>query len=485
MCGFNFDTTYTELPSQFFTMQNADKVISPKIVIVNHELANFLGLHFQELSKSQQAQLFSGNILPKGAKMFSQAYAGHQFGHFTMLGDGRAVVWGEHITKDKMRLDIQFKGSGKTPYSRRGDGKAALGPMLREYIISEAMHYLNIPTTRSLAVAITGEQVMRETPLTGAILTRVASSHIRVGTFEYAAALQDRKLIKAMMDYTINRHFLSKIKKDENRAISLIKIMIESQLNLIVNWMRVGFIHGVMNTDNMALSGETIDFGPCAFMDNYDPNTVFSSIDRHGRYAFANQPKIAQWNLARFVETLLPFIHQDVDKAIKIGEELLNNYTLLYKRKWLEMMKTKIGLFGEYKNDEILINSLLTLMKNEDADYTNTFIKLSEILTDEKKINLVNINGLESWCNRWKERLSKNKEPIAESISMMNINNPQVIPRNHKVEAALLSAEEGNFEQFYALLKILKNPYKVDEKAKIFQKPPTPDEQVHETFCGT
>ena len=302
-----------------------------------------------------------------------------------MLGDGRAVVWGEHITKDKMRLDIQFKGSGKTPYSRRGDGKAALGPMLREYIISEAMHYLNIPTTRSLAVAITGEQVMRETPLTGAILTRVASSHIRVGTFEYAAALQDRKLIKAMMDYSINRHFLSKIKKGENRAIALIKIMIESQLNLIVNWMRVGFIHGVMNTDNMALSGETIDFGPCAFMDNYDPNTVFSSIDRHGRYAFANQPKIAQWNLARFVETLLPFIHQDVDKAIKIGEEMLNNYTLLYKRKWLEMMKTKIGLFGEYKDDEILINNLLTLMKNEDADYTNTFIKLSEILTDEKK----------------------------------------------------------------------------------------------------
>ena len=247
--------------------------------------------------------------------------------------------------------------------------------MLREYIISEAMHYLNIPTTRSLAVAITGEQVMRETPLTGAILTRVASSHIRVGTFEYAAALQDRKLIKAMMDYSINRHFLSKIKKDENRAISLIKIMIESQLNLIVNWMRVGFIHGVMNTDNMALSGETIDFGPCAFMDNYDPNTVFSSIDRHGRYAFANQPKIAQWNLARFVETLLPFIHQDVDKAIKIGEEMLNNYTLSYKRKWLEMMKTKIGLFGEYKDDEILINNLLTLMKNQDADYTNTFIK--------------------------------------------------------------------------------------------------------------
>ena len=378
MCGFNFDTTYTELPSQFFTMQNVDQVISPKIVVVNHELANSLGLNFRGLNKSQQAQLFSGNILPKGAKMFSQAYAGHQFGHFTMLGDGRAVVWGEHITKDKMRFDIQFKGSGKTPYSRRGDGKAALGPMLREYIISEAMHYLNIPTTRSLAVAITGEQVMRETPLIGAILTRVASSHIRVGTFEYAAALQDRKLIKAMMDYSINRHFLSKIKKGENRAISLIKIMIESQLNLIVNWMRVGFIHGVMNTDNMALSGETIDFGPCAFMDNYDPNTVFSSIDRHGRYAFANQPKIAQWNLARFVETLLPFIHQDVDKAIKIGEEMLNNFTLSYKRKWLEMMKTKIGLFGEFKDDEILINNLLTLMKNQDADYTNTFREISK-----------------------------------------------------------------------------------------------------------
>ncbi len=485
MCGFNFDTTYTELPSQFFTMQNVDPVSSPEIVIFNHDLANSLGLDFHKLNKLQLAELFSGNNLPNDVQTFSQAYAGHQFGHFTMLGDGRAVVWGEHVTDDKKRLDIQFKGSGKTPYSRRGDGRAALGPMLREYIISEAMHNLNIPTTRSLAVVKTGEKVMRETQLIGAILTRVASSHIRVGTFEYAAALQDQSLIGSIMDYTINRHYLSKISKGENAAISLIKIIAESQVNLIVNWMRVGFIHGVMNSDNMALSGETIDYGPCAFMDNYDPNTVFSSIDHKGRYAYANQPKIAQWNLARFVETLIPFIHRDMNEAIKIGESLVNNFAFTYRKKWLEMMKAKIGLFGECKDDEELINNLLLWMKDNNADYTNTFISLSKGLTIQNNSDFCELRGLESWCKQWKTRLVKNKKSINESVSLMDMNNPQVIPRNHIVEATLLDADHGNFEKLFALLDILKHPYKNDPRLAPFQEPPSPEQRVNETFCGT
>ena len=329
-CGFTFEHTYTKLPEVFFTRHDPVPVATPKIVILNQELACSMGLDFSGLSENDKAILFAGNRLPDNAKPYAQAYAGHQFGHFTMLGDGRAIVWGEHITPDKKRLDVQFKGAGRTPYSRSGDGRAALGPMLREYIISEAMHALQIPTTRSLAVVQTGEPVMRQTPLPGAILTRVASSHIRVGTFEFAAAQNSQDLIQSLMDYTIERHYPNLIESDQ-KAIALLKAVILRQADLIIEWMRVGFIHGVMNTDNMTLSGETIDYGPCAFMDAYDPKTVFSSIDHRGRYAYANQPRITQWNIARLAEALLPLIDDDEKKQWRLPKRLCSHFLIYIK----------------------------------------------------------------------------------------------------------------------------------------------------------
>ena len=328
--GFNFDNTYIHLPKAFYTRLSPVPVPKPKMVIFNAPLATDIGLDVSGRSSDAQAALFGGNDMPKGSEPLAQAYAGHQYGHFTMLGDGRAIVWGEQITPSGRRLDIQFKGSGPTPYSRGGDGRAALGPMLREYIISEAMHALNIPTTRSLAVVTNGEQVYRETGLPGATLTRIASSHIRVGTFQYAALQQDIKIIKTLVDYTIERHY-PQIKGDHNKPLSLLKAVIEKQAELITHWMRVGFIHGIMNTDNMTISGETIDYGPCAFMDVYDPVTVFSSIDPSGRYAYANQPAIAQWNLARLAETMLPLFDDEAEKATDMAEEAVNSFGAVYK----------------------------------------------------------------------------------------------------------------------------------------------------------
>jgi len=352
-----------------------ESVSSPKLIILNNELSKNLDLNFYNVSERDLAYMFAGNLLPEGSESISQAYAGHQFGHFTMLGDGRAIIIGEHLTKKNKRFDIQFKGSGITPYSRNADGRAALGPMLREYIISEAMYGLNIPTTRSLAVVTTGENVIRETSLPGAILTRVALSHIRVGTFQYASMFSDLKTLKMLVDYTINRHY-PELRNKNNQALELLKIVLKQQTQLVTNWMRVGFIHGVMNTDNMAISGETIDYGPCAFMNIYDPETVFSSIDHHGRYAYFNQPGITKWNLTRFAETLIPLINEDKTKSIEIAKETLNNFTNLYKKYWLQMMRRKIGLFGEHPQDENLINDLLEWMKKSKADYTNTYRSL-------------------------------------------------------------------------------------------------------------
>ena len=483
MCKFNFDTTYTKLPSQFFKIQNTVPVLSPEVIIVNHELANSMSLDFSKLDEAELANLFSGNCLPDSIQTFSQAYAGHQFGHFTMLGDGRAVVWGEHVTADKKRLDIQFKGSGQTPYSRRGDGRAALGPMLREYIISEAMFGLGIPTTRSLAVVKTGEEIFRETRLKGAILTRVASSHIRVGTFEFAAALKDEKLVQSIMNYTLNRHFPESANENVKPAITLIEAIIESQANLIVEWMRVGFIHGVMNTDNMALSGETIDYGPCAFMDNYNLNTVFSSIDRGGRYAYGNQPKIAQWNIARLIEALIPLINDDVNKSIEIGNELINSFSGLYQNKWLEMMKSKLGLTGTSEEDKYLIDDLLTWMENNNADYTNTFIYLGKEKQPCKGI--YKKQDFKDWYKRWKKRLIKSETSFKDSLDEMNLKNPQIIPRNHKVEEALNAANNNDLNPLNNLLELLKYPYKENPKNSPYQDPPTLEQRVKETFCGT
>ena len=383
--GWRFDNTYSKLPEYFISNTSPIPVKSPELIILNDNLAKELGLNFSLIDKKDLSKLFSGNSLTEGSKAISQAYAGHQFGHFTMLGDGRAVLMGEHISKNNERFDIQFKGSGKTPFSRNGDGRAALGPMLREYIISEAMHALNIPTTRSLAVVKTGEDVMRENTLQGAILTRVASSHLRVGTFQFIAARKSENELKTLINYTINRHYPN-IKQSKNQALEFLKVMIKQQTNLVINWMRVGFIHGVMNTDNMAISGETIDYGPCAFMDTYDPQTVFSSIDQFGRYSYSNQPNITKWNLARFAECLIPLIDPNKDKAIEIATETINNFDKNYEIKWINMMRDKLGLFGQDPKDLVLILDLLTWMHKNKADYTNTFCILMNENVQKNKI---------------------------------------------------------------------------------------------------
>jgi len=480
--GWHFDNTYSRLPKVMSSQLTPIPVENPKLTIFNHGFSKELGLDFSSLNNNQIASIFSGNLLPKESKCIAQAYAGHQFGYFTMLGDGRAILIGEHLSKNNKRFDIQFKGSGKTPYSRNGDGRAALGPMLREYIVSEAMHSLGIPTTRSLAVVKTGENVIRETPLPGAILTRVAASHIRVGTFQYVTATGDEKNLKTLLDYTIDRHY-PKIKDSKAPAIDLLKIVMEKQIKLVVDWMRVGFIHGVMNTDNMAISGETIDYGPCAFMDAYDPETVFSSIDHNGRYAYFNQPGITKWNLARFAETLLPLIDKNKDKAIKIVTEIINNFGEIYKKNWLEMMKKKLGLIGEKDNNEKLINDLLSLLHEQKADYTNTFCSLMN--EDVQNDKIFNNKEFIDWHQKWKECLAKNNNSTEESLKLMRSVNPIVIPRNHKVEEVLEAANKDDLNPFHDFLKVLEKPYENQIKNNNYQSPAPPSEKKYQTFCGT
>lgn len=480
--GFSFDTTYTTLPKQFFSESEISKVPDPKTVIFNKELADNMGLDFSGCSDLDKANLFSGNQLPPGATPFSQAYAGHQFGYFTMLGDGRAHLWGEHIIPSGTRLDIQFKGSGRTAYSRNGDGKAALGPMLREYIISESLFNLGISTTRSLAVVSTGEPIMREMVLPGAILTRVASSHIRVGTFEFAAAQSDKNVIKSLIEYTINRHYPSLINKD-NKELSLIRLVMEKQVDLIVHWMRVGFIHGVMNTDNMTISGETIDYGPCAFMDTYDPNKVFSSIDHGRRYAYDNQPKVAQWNLARLAESILLGIESNIEKVLPVAEGIINEFSVVYKKKWLAMMGSKLGLFFLRKDDEKLIYELLDWMEKENADFTKTFRDLSNATYPHSKI--YDDNQFRQWFDRWQNRLKYNDRALQSAISLMKSVNPNIIPRNHIVDQVLKSADSGDFKPLSDLLIAIKEPYKERTSISKYENLPKPNEQVLHTYCGT
>ena len=478
--GWHFDNSYSKLSKTFKEDIKPTPVHEPELVILNEELAKNLNLNFSGIDKKKLAEIFSGNSLPDGTNSIAQAYAGHQFGHFTMLGDGRAVLLGEHLINKKQRIDIQFKGSGRTSFSRGGDGRAALGPMLREYIISEAINALNIPTTRSLAVVKTGEKVVRENLLNGAILTRVASSHIRVGTFQYIAATQNVDDLNTLVDYTIDRHY-PEIKSSKNKALDLLSLVMERQCQLVVNWMRVGFIHGVMNTDNMAISGETIDYGPCAFMDQYDPKTVFSSIDKFGRYAFSNQPPITKWNLARFAECLIPLIDKNEDSAIKIATELIDNFQNIYEEKWLNMMRDKLGLFGDDKNDQTLINKLLDWMKNNNADYTNTFCHLMGVELDDE---IYKNDDFKDWYNEWQKRLKLNNSSD-KHLELMKKNNPLVIPRNHKVEEALTDADKGNLETMNKFLKVLIKPYSVQENIIEFQKPASISDEKYQTFCGT
>ena len=480
--GFNFDNTYINLPKAFYTELSPMPVSKPEMVIFNAPLAADIGLDFSGISTEVKAALFSGNNMPEGSQPFAQAYAGHQFSNFTILGDGRAIVWGEHVTPSDQRLDIQFKGSGPTPYSRGADGRAVIGPMLREYIMSEAMHSLNIPTTRSLAVVTSGEKVYREKALSGAILTRIASSHIRVGTFEYAALQHDKIIIQTLVDYTIERHY-PWIKKEQNKSLSLLKTVIEKQVDLIIHWMRVGFIHGVMNTDNMTLAGETIDYGPCAFMDAYDPRTVFSSIDHSGRYAYANQPHIAQWNLARLGETILPLLYDECENARDTIEEAVNGFGTLYEEQWLSMMRAKLGLFDKREGDESLIIDLLDWMQRAGADYTNTFLYLTEDNLPQGKP--YNDSSFKEWYTRWQVQLAKNTKPLKSSLTLMRANNPSVIPRNHKMEQVLEDATSGDLKPLNDFLTALENPYKNRPDLKPYQSSPKQEERVYQTFCGT
>lgn len=481
--GWNLDNSYSRLPESLFTRLNPTPVHSPKLIILNNPLAESLGLNGPALQRNDGVAVLAGNQIPEGAAPLAQAYAGHQFGHFNMLGDGRALLLGEQITPLGERVDIQLKGSGRTPYSRRGDGRAALGPMLREYIISEAMHGLGIATTRSLAVVTTGESLIRETEQPGAILTRVAASHLRVGTFQYVAAWGTTQNLRTLADYTLERHY-PEVNAEGNRYLFLLQEVIKRQAELIAKWQLVGFIHGVMNTDNMTLSGETIDYGPCAFMDTYDPETVFSSIDIQGRYAYANQPLIAAWNLARFAETLLPLLHDNEEQAVKLAEDVISDFTEMFHRHWLAGMRAKLGIFNEEPQDESLIEDLLGMMRKYRADYTNTF----RALTLDKPEDTVLFSTAEfaQWHKQWQARLGRQQEPQASSHQLMRSSNPAIIPRNHRVEEALEAAvEREDYCVMEQLLGVLSNPYAYSDEQAIYSTLPEESNCSYRTFCGT
>lgn len=480
--SWRLENSYTSLPEHFYTRIKPTPVHAPNLVIFNHALADSLGLSLQDTNNETLAQFFSGNNLPEGSDPIAQAYAGHQFGYFTILGDGRAHLIGEQITLEGKRYDIQLKGSGQTPYSRRGDGRAALGPMLREYLISEAMHALGISTTRSLAVVTTGEPVFRQTILQGAILTRVASSHLRVGTFEYAAFKKDLKGLKALADYAIARHY-PELRDHDKPYLAFLNAVIERQAKLVAAWMHVGFIHGVMNTDNMAISGETIDYGPCAFMDQFGMDTVFSSIDENGRYAFGNQASIAKWNLSRLAQAILPLLHDDMDQATSMAEAALERFSSIFNEAWLAGMRRKLGLFGEEADDLSLVNSLLEWMQKSKADYTQTFRDLIQdnIPTDK----IYQSPDFEYWYGAWKARLARNPEPLASSFNPMRENNPVIIPRNQHVEDALEAAQEGNLKPFRDLLEAVQHPFEESPTNTIYRNPPPHANPNYQTFCGT
>ncbi|MBU5352225.1 protein adenylyltransferase SelO [Paenibacillus silvae] len=481
--GWNLEHSYAELPQAFYTIQNAVPVHSPELIILNKTLAASLGLQADALESDEGAAIFAGNTLPDGARPLAQAYAGHQFGNFNMLGDGRALLLGEQITPQGDRLDIQLKGSGRTPYSRGGDGRAAVGPMLREYIISEAMHGLGIPTTRSLAVVSTGESIYRETERPGAILTRVAASHIRVATFQYAARWGEVADLRALADYTLQRHF-PQLEHNEQRYLRLLQEVIRLQAQLVSKWQCVGFIHGVMNTDNMAISGETIDYGPCAFMDTYNPGTVFSSIDTQGRYAYGNQPYIAGWNLARFAETLLPLLHDDEDEAVQIAQDAIAQFSELYYQYWLTGMRGKLGLFSEETEDEVLVKDLLELMEKHAADYTNTFVALTQKRWESSTLSTHSDSN--DWYERWQARLGRQSESADAVLQLMKRSNPAVIPRNDRVEEVLERAErDGDYTLLQPLLDILQHPYAYTPEQEQFAAKPVSCDPAYKTFCGT
>jgi uncharacterized protein YdiU (UPF0061 family) len=480
MAGWRLEHTYAGLPRLFYSDAVPAGVSAPHLVAFNRPLATRLGLDADALAGPEGAAIFAGNALPEGARPIAQAYAGHQFGHFTVLGDGRAILLGEQITPSGDRLDVQLKGAGQTRYSRRGDGRAALGPMLREYIISEAMHALGIPTTRSLAVATTGERVFRETVLQGAVLTRVAASHIRVGTVQWAAAHDDREALAALSDYTRARHY-PELAASPEPHLALFEAIVERQASLVARWQLVGFIHGVMNTDNMALSGETIDYGPCAFMDAFDSATVFSSIDHGGRYAYGNQPPIAQWNLARLAEGMLPLFDADLDRGVERASAVLERFPDRFEQYWLDGMRAKLGLFTREDEDRTLAGDLLAWMQQRSADFTNTFRSLTGGRVTAESANPD--PELDAWQRRWDARQERQPQAPAEARALMRQHNPAFIPRNHLVEEALVAAtEENDLSPLERLLDVVATPYDHDRDVPSFTASRPGN---YQTFCGT
>jgi uncharacterized protein YdiU (UPF0061 family) len=538
--GWNFDNSYGRLPDSFHARQSPAAVRSPQLVVFNTTLADELGVSCPDPRDDSVAATLAGNLVPDTADPLAQAYAGCQFGHFTMLGDGRALLLGEQITPSGQRFDIQFKGSGRTRFSRGGDGRAALGPMLREYIISEAMAALGVPTTRSLAVVATGEPVYRERALPGAVLTRVAASHIRVGTFEYFSARRDLAGLKQLANYTIARHYphlappasstsFASLATPESpasppppesplddpaRYLAFLREVANRQADLIARWLGVGFVHGVMNTDNMAVSGETIDYGPCAFLDTYDPATVFSSIDSRGRYAFGNQPGIAQWNLARLAEALLPLLDSDTKRAVDLAMDVIQGFPAAFEARWTERLRAKLGWLGAEPNDLALAKEFLDLLARHSQDYTNAWRQLTETTSgadrsatdssaaDRSAANLGTAHlgaaataafehpEFAEWLSRWHDRrtrgVQEDPERLQQANALMRSHNPRVIPRNHRVEEALAAAvDEGELEPLERLLAALQQPYDEVSEFNTYREPPPPTACAYRTFCGT
>lgn len=496
MQTLNFTNQYLSLGEIFYQFCQPAQLESPSLIKFNYELAQDLGLSFEENDEQNIVDLFSGNEVDESSQPLAMAYAGHQFGHFNpQLGDGRAIYLGELTHKDGCIQDIQLKGSGRTPYSRNGDGRSALGPVLREYLLSEAMYQLGVPTTRALAAVLTGEQVFREGMKPGAVMTRVASSYIRVGSFQYIAMQQKPELIKALADYVIERNY-PLLKDADNPYIALLEAVVLKQASLIARWTQFGFIHGVMNTDNMSVAGETIDYGPCAFMDYFAHDQVYSSIDHYGRYAYNQQPNIGIWNLSRFAETLLPLIDDDMDKAVQVAQDTLEKYVSHYANEWITVFRNKCGLtFIEHEKvseDKVLLESLLDIMHGNHADFTLTFYYLSRLNQeanedDEKLKALFTQNkNIETWLQQWRERVALEEIGDAERQTNMQTVNPIYIPRNHQVEKVIRAAEDENdFQPFHALYDVLQHPYEYQKGKEEYIKPPLPEEIVKQTFCGT
>jgi serine/tyrosine/threonine adenylyltransferase len=486
-----FSNSYARLPEHFFSRLSPTPVAKPRLIKFNESLAEELGVDTRGLGPDELAAIFAGNVLPLGAEPIAMAYAAHQFGNFVpQLGDGRAILLGEVVDRKGERRDIQLKGAGRTPFSRSGDGRAALGPALREYLVSEAMHALGIPTTRALAAVSTGERVFRDRPLPGAVLTRVASSHIRIGTFQYFAARGDREAVERLAGYVIDRHFPD-ARDSERPFLALLQSVVEGQASLVARWMHVGFIHGVMNTDNTALSGETIDFGPCAFMDSYDPATTFSAIDELGRYAYGNQPTIAQWNLARFAETLVPLLDPSSERAVELANEAISAFTSRFQEHWLAGMRDKLGLSTKDEGDLELAHALLRAMRENAADFTLTFRRLCDAAVEKKadtdvRALFADPAAYDNWASRWRSRLAAEAiDPDARAQAMRTVN-PAFVPRNHRVEQALDAAiEYGDFSPFAELLTVLSQPYEDQAAFADYASPPHADERVFRTFCGT